>query len=175
MSFLSLEKAQDLTPANLKKLESLVSKKNTVLLNHADWCGHCQVFKPQWEEFRKKVGKGVNVVQIENGALTELQRNKTLYKKITPQDGLVYYPMIIVFVKKDSKPNSEKKIYDGNRTATDLKAYVDSKVQKKAKVVASRKALPSKRVTTNPVKNTLSLFDLNNEFESILKQMKHSM
>ena len=179
MTILSLDGPSDLTQTNLKKLEEMVSKQNTVLLNHANWCGHCQVFKPQWEEFKKSAVRGVNLVQIENEALSELQKHRTLYKKVTPKDGAVYFPMIIVFIKKGTKP-VEKKVYDGNRTAEDLKTFVQSKVkvEKKAskKVENARKnGVKAVKGTTASSKKTsgfggthLSLFELNKQLDQIL-------
>ena len=183
MTILSLERASDLTQTNLKKLEEMVSKQNTVLLNHANWCGHCQVFKPQWEDFKKSAGRGVNLVSIENEALSELQKHKTLYKKVTPKDGAVYFPMIIVFVKKGTKP-VEKKVYDGNRTAEDLKSFVKSKVGKAKKVEkqqSTKASITSKSSAKSGVKTTgsnqkgsqLSLFELNKQLDQILATLGH--
>lgn len=183
MTFLNLESVADLTPKNLKKLEDLVSQKNTVLLNHANWCGHCQIFKPEWNEFRQNIGKKVNLVQIENDALSALQKNKTLYKKVVPKDGVVYFPMIIIFLKKNSKKTSEKKIYDGNRTAFDLKSYIDTKVKVKPVAATKPKVENEKTVTTRKSKKeqtqqpqidqkkALSLFELNKELDDILAQL----
>lgn len=184
MTVLQLDNASDVTPANLKKLESLVSNKTTVLLNHANWCGHCNMFKPQWEEFKKNAGKGVNLVQIESDALTQIQKDNKIYKRVTPKDGMVYFPMIIIFVKKDGKA-SEKKIYDGNRSAADLKTFIDTKVKptssskpkkepvkKTGKKVTKKTKTEKKEQVPNLESNRpLSLQKLNNELNAILEQI----
>lgn len=180
MTILQLDSAGDVTPTNLKKLESLVSNKTTVLLNHANWCGHCNIFKPQWEEFKKNAGKGVNIVQIESDALTQIQKDNKIYKRVTPKDGMVYFPMIIIFVKKDGKA-SDKKIYDGNRSAADLKTFIDTKVKptssskpKKESVKKTKTGKKTTKKTEKPsveVNQPLSLQKLNNELNAILEQI----
>lgn len=46
------------------------NKKNkTVAFFHADWCGHCQQFKPEWEKIKK-----------------ELELNNVKYKEINSED-----------------------------------------------------------------------------------------
>lgn len=181
MTVLNLDSAEDVSAKNMKLLDTLVSKQNTVVLNHASWCGHCQVFKPEWEVFKNNVCNKVNVVQIENSALTQIQQNKRLYKKIVPKDGAVYFPMIVVFIKKGSKPTTEKKIYDGNRTAMDLKTYIDTKI-KPAKTTKGTK-LPRKqrsapmaggaREMASPMSHdqALSLVELNRELDAIIAKI----
>ncbi len=193
MTILELDSSSDVTPENMKKLQSLISNKNTVLLNHANWCGHCQMFKPQWEEFKKMAGKGINVVQIENDALTKVREDKKTYNRVTPKDGMVYFPMIIIFIKKDGKL-AEKKIYEGNRTAADLKAFIDSNVKSKPKkttkkttvkksekkATSEKKAAPKKKQLAKPKEDLpsferqpLTLQKLNDELNSILKQLNN--
>ena len=42
---LSLKSEGDVTDENLRTLDKLVSSNNTILLNHASWCGHCHHFQ----------------------------------------------------------------------------------------------------------------------------------
>lgn len=179
---LNLKDEKDMSPQNMKKLEKMISQENTVLMNHATWCGHCNMFRPEWEQFKQGAGKGVNVVEIESKALDHLKQNNKLYKKVVSKDGSVYFPMIVVFIKKGTKP-SEKKMYDGNRNAADLKQYVDINVPKQ-KVVA-KKAVAKKTVVKKPTKmakveqNDIlgggSLYGFNNRLTELIKQLKNSM
>ena len=119
---LSLKTEQDITANNIKKLDKLVNNENVILLNYATWCLHCNMFKPEWEKFKIEAAKKkMHIVEIENKALDKLQTNKTLFKKITPKDGMVYFPMLIIFVKK---PNGcTKTFYKGNKKSDDLLAF----------------------------------------------------
>lgn len=144
---LSLNKADDVNTKSLKKLEKLVSTENTVLLNHANWCGHCQMFKPEWEQFKNKGTSGLNVVEIESSALEALKNNQKLYKRVTPKDGMVYFPMILVFIKKENKA-SDKKVYDGNRSSDGIEQYLHGKI----KVTKTKKATTAKKVTKKSAK-----------------------
>jgi thiol-disulfide isomerase/thioredoxin len=171
---LSLNNESDVNQTNLKKLENLTSKDNTVLYNYGSFCGYCTQFKPQWDLFKESMKSSkVNFVEIESSALSKLRENKKIYKKITPADGAVYFPMIIVFTHKNNK--CEKKLYEGNRDAESLKSFVKSKIPKKEKKDIKKvplKEKPVKKLTKNTVdKKPLSLFEINKELENILSQL----
>ena len=134
---LSLEKTDDVNNGSLKKLEKLVSKENTMLLNHATWCGHCHAFASEWEKLTSEGGKGVNFVKIENQALQKIKKENTkLYKRLTPKNGMIYFPMIVVFAIKQSDKPSSKKIYEGARTADSLQTYIQKTMSAKSVAVA---------------------------------------
>jgi thiol-disulfide isomerase/thioredoxin len=123
---LSFKNEEDVTDTNLKKLDKLVSNNNTILLNHATWCAHCHHFQPEWKKFKSLAAKNkVNVIDVESSALQKIEQNSKLYKKITPKDGMVYFPMIIIFVKKNK--GTIKTFYKGNKTATELSTFIDKK------------------------------------------------
>lgn len=138
---LVLNNKDDVTPASLKKLKDLVINKNTLLMNHASWCSHCQVFRPEWEQFKDtKESRKVNLVEIEAEALTELQKvDKKTYKRVISNDGVVYFPMIMIFVKKVDAKTSQKKMYEGNRSVQGISEYVTSKI-KKVEAKATKKS-----------------------------------
>lgn len=50
----------------IPKLEKLLRKTGmcTYVLIHADWCGHCQTFKPMWKEFENTPGRRANIVSV---------------------------------------------------------------------------------------------------------------
>lgn len=177
---LNLNSESDITPQNLKKLEELVSEKNTVLFNYATWCGHCHVFRPQWEKFKTEMGTKVNYVEIESAALNKISAKKTLYKKITPTDGAVYFPMIILFVKKNDKA-CEKKLYDGNRDASSLKTFVTSKIKTTKsggktvkKNIGSKKTALQVKQDEEIHKPYVSLFSLNKELDDVIRNLRNN-
>jgi len=78
---------------DLAKLSDLLKKhKIVVVLIHADWCGHCQTFKPLWEDYKKIPGRTVPMVSVNETMLA-----KTPFKN-AKLDG---YPSTLVYSGKD--------------------------------------------------------------------------
>jgi thiol-disulfide isomerase/thioredoxin len=85
---------------DLAKLSDLLKKhKVVVVLVHADWCGHCQTFKPLWEEYKKISGRNVPMVSV----------NETMLPKTPFKDAkLDGYPSTLVYSGKDGSFGSFK-------------------------------------------------------------------
>lgn len=49
----------------------VVSKNPGMLLIHANWCGHCQRFKPVFNELQQHLGKDFPCVSIEDADLND--------------------------------------------------------------------------------------------------------
>jgi len=81
------------TDADLAKLSDLLKKHRVVVvLVHADWCGHCQTFKPLWDEYKKIPGRTVPMASV-----NERMLSKTPFKD-AKLDG---YPSTLVYSGKD--------------------------------------------------------------------------
>lgn len=81
------------TDADLEKLSALLKKHRViVVLIHADWCGHCQTFKPLWEDYKKIPGRTVPMASV-----NERMLSKTPFKA-AKLDG---YPSTVVYSAKD--------------------------------------------------------------------------
>ena len=53
------------SPEEVKDLESLIKTGPvTLVLVHADWCGHCQTYKPMWSELENVPGRTANMAMI---------------------------------------------------------------------------------------------------------------
>lgn len=173
MVYLEFSSAEDVTAKKLKLLEDIAHNDNTVVLHHANWCGHCQVFKPEWELF-KKGNKKVNIVSIESGALNKLRENNKLYKRLTPKTGGMYFPMIVVYLKKQ-EALSMKKFYNGDRSATELSKYIDSHIKlqnnKKVRNVKVGGTEVVNQSGSESIKKQMSLTELNNELDRIIAEL----
>jgi len=104
-------------------------QNNSLLLNYADWCGHCQTFKNDWKKVvshLKKLDNGPNVVQIEHGAHEKMKdSNKKAFRHVTKAEGknrVLYYPMIIAYKKVGDKV--KKVFYEGERNSDSVLAFV---------------------------------------------------
>jgi len=81
------------TDQDLAKLSALLAKHKVVaVLVHADWCGHCQTFKPLWEDYKKIPGRTVPMVSVNEKMLA-----KTPFKD-AKIDG---FPSTLVYSGKD--------------------------------------------------------------------------
>ena len=53
------------TEADAKHAEKLIQiGPITMILIHADWCGHCQTYKPLWKTFEDMNDRTANIVQV---------------------------------------------------------------------------------------------------------------
>lgn len=83
---------------------------NTILFFHANWCGHCQAFKPEWSKFEKWAGEnGQKVEAVEGDSNPELCQKYNI-------EG---YPTIL---KVDSNGEVVDE-YQGPRTSDGLKQF----------------------------------------------------
>ena len=59
------------TEEDLSRLDELLKNNMVVVaLIHADWCGHCQTFKPLWEDYKNIPGRNVPMVSINEKMLS---------------------------------------------------------------------------------------------------------
>lgn len=106
-------------------------------LFHANWCGHCKNFLPEWNDIKKKIEKieekgglrnGVNITYHEYESDT-IDKNPSL-GKINGKD-LRGYPTIRITVSSGKK--SIEYEYDGKRKADELLNHITEIASKKLK------------------------------------------
>jgi len=84
----------------------------TLMLFHADWCGHCQSFMPTFDKFSENVNKSkVNIVKF----------NADTDKKYTGGFNVEGYPTVMLHVPKLKRFID----YNGDRTMGDLVKFVN--------------------------------------------------
>lgn len=89
---------------------TLKSKRCTFVLYYADWCGHCQITKPEWIKFAE-TAQFIHVAAVDSDAQENLlaKMNKNGVIKIKG------FPTIIMYCK--GKPIEE---FNDKRTAANL-------------------------------------------------------
>jgi thiol-disulfide isomerase/thioredoxin len=61
------------TPTQIPKLENLIHMGPvTFILVHADWCGHCQTYKPKWKEYENIPGRIANIASVHHDMLEKI-------------------------------------------------------------------------------------------------------
>lgn len=140
---------KEVSPSDIKKVSSVLSntKQTSVVLNHANFCGHCHAMRPEFNKFKKSTSH--NVIEVESDALDSFKKDQEVYKKITPGDGSMYFPMIIVFIARVNQP-PKKLIYEGPRTKDDLSKYIkeNEEIISKPKTPTKPKTVKVKTVKT---------------------------
>jgi thiol-disulfide isomerase/thioredoxin len=117
---------------DLATLETTLKQKNTVLLIYANWCLHCNLFKPTWNKVAQTVRQSkilnqqVQLLGIESEVFKVLSdRNPKLYKYIstTRTSKDIYFPKVMVFQKDKQTPYE----YDGDKSETTMINYINKK------------------------------------------------
>lgn len=94
MSVISLQD-RDFT---IKNNELYLISPNTrgtpgILLIHANWCGHCQKFKPLFKQLSERLGNGFKTVELEHAKFKD---NKQLVSAL----DFKYFPTLKFFDQK---------------------------------------------------------------------------
>ena len=93
-----------------EQFEDDISGKKALVLFHADWCGHCKKFMPEWDEVSKEVknkSQDVVLVKVECGKPTENKKHAEIMEKYAVKG----YPTILSFDQSGSYRE-----YDGDRS-----------------------------------------------------------
>ena len=98
-----------------ENFESDIEGKKSLVLFHADWCGHCKNFMPEWDKISSEVdsmdGQSVTLLKVECGDAKENNKHKEIMEKY----NIKGYPTIISF--DESGNHSE---YEGERSKSGI-------------------------------------------------------
>jgi thioredoxin-like negative regulator of GroEL len=88
----------------------------SVVLIYADWCPHCQVMEPEWNEATNEMEKSANVIKVESDQLPQYQDMLTTHN--AHHNG---FPTIYAF-----QPGKQPIYYGGERTKPGFISWVNS-------------------------------------------------
>jgi thioredoxin-like negative regulator of GroEL len=99
-------------------LNQKLKKGHWVVLFYAEWCGHCQAMKPEWEKFKSQSqGKKYNVDEIESSEMVDLDEQFKANVQGFPT---------IVFIDKGKL----KSVHSGDRTVDSLDEFANNSLPK---------------------------------------------
>ena len=98
-----------------ENFESDIDGKRALVLFHADWCGHCKNFMPEWNKISSEVASmdGVDVIlaKVECGNAKDNDAHKDIMEKY----NIKGYPTILSFDKSGNHTE-----YDGERSKSGI-------------------------------------------------------
>jgi thiol-disulfide isomerase/thioredoxin len=64
-------------PSQIKEAEALIQRgPKAVILVYADWCGHCQTYKPMWKEMVNRPERNVQVLSVKEDVFPQMKMIK---------------------------------------------------------------------------------------------------
>lgn len=101
-------------------LQSQIENKDVLVFFYADWCGHCQSFKPEWEKLEKEVEKNekitIELVKVNCG-----DAENPAHKKIMNDFSVQGYPTV---KKIDAAGNAVE--YKGERKVEPIMKFLET-------------------------------------------------
>lgn len=126
---------------DLNKLHKAKNDSNILVWYYAEWCGHCQMMKGEWEKL------------VESNPHVNLAKVSDDY--VSPDDNIRGYPTIKLFKSNKTasgKGNPHVIDYEGSRDAQSLKTFLNENVKEKPTKRKRRQSRNSRKSRTNKVR-----------------------
>ena len=114
--------------------QSMDHNEPCVVLLYANWCPHCQVMEPEWNDATDEMEQNVKVIKIESNELPEYQ--DMLHSHGAHSNG---FPTIYAF-----KPGKEPQYYGGERKKDGFISWVKNLFPMSKKKETKKKATKKK-------------------------------
>ena len=102
----------DVNNSNISQFNNKVNTEPSVVCFHANWCGHCQQLKPEWDKMVNNIDKNSL-----SGLLARVEEKNM--GNANCDSEIMCYPTIRVF-----KGGKKVKDYSGKRDAKNLEEFV---------------------------------------------------
>jgi len=102
-----------------------MSIKIATTLYHADWCGYCKTFMPEWNTFTKNITGGaltIPGVKLSCETIEDTQLTKSGKKALIGGKPIKGYPTVKITVT--SGATSKEIEYQGKRNSTELISFM---------------------------------------------------
>ena len=100
--------------------EDEIAGKNALVFFHAEWCGHCKKFMPEWDKISKEVNDNedadIKLIKVNSGDPSNNEKHAEIMKKYSING----YPTI----KKFGKDGNDEE-YEGDRTKESIMKFLD--------------------------------------------------
>lgn len=127
---------------------------NKAVLIYANWCGHCQMLKPKWEETKTMLNDRVSVIEIEDSDPYKQDKLQMLNNELngTQKVEVMGYPTLLKirdnkleYYQKEREPLQMAEFF--NEGSEKSKMFKVSKPKYKSKTKRSKSRRRTKRLT----------------------------
>lgn len=103
---------------NNKKAKELFTSPKELIFFKANWCGHCQRFKPVWDEVVSECNKYDKYSHVR---MTELDIDTDSAKPLMQKHNVRGFPHVVLV----GEESTDDKVFQRNRTKEELLAFLD--------------------------------------------------
>jgi len=103
---------------NNKKAKELFTSPRELIFFKANWCGHCQRFKPVWDDVMNECSKDDKYSHI---TMKELDIDTDEAKPLMQKHNVRGFPHVVLV----GEESSNDKVFQRNRTKEELLAFLN--------------------------------------------------
>lgn len=129
---------------------------NKAVLIYANWCGHCQMLKPKWEEAKTMLNDNVSVIEIEDSDPYKHDKIEMLNNGLNgPQKVEVMgYPTLfkirdnkLEYYQKEREPLQMSQFFNEGTEKRNIFSVSNKKSKSKAKSMRRKSRRRNKKLT----------------------------